>query len=123
VHPAVSEERNVLRDVTGDYLKVALRGLSLQRQASVDNLANVETPGYQAKRVDFESALRRAFTDRGAPTLAVSQSVSDSPAMQNGNNVAVDDELLMLSDNALRQQLVVESLNSRYRVLRTAIGG
>jgi flagellar basal body rod protein FlgB len=43
--------------------------------------------------------------------------------MQNGNNVAVDDELLMLSDNALRQQLVVESLNSRYRVLRTAIGG
>jgi flagellar basal-body rod protein FlgB len=113
----------VLRDITGDYLKVALEGLALQRQASVDNLANMETPGYQAKRVDFESALRRAVGDDTAPQLALRRSVAQSASAQNGNNVAVDDELLIMSDNALRQQLVVESLNSRYRVLRTAIGG
>ena len=112
----------MVHDVTGDYLKVALQGLSLQRQASTDNLANMETPGYQAKRVDFESALRRAF-DRGkSAVLDVEHKVSTAPTAQNGNNVAVDDELLIMSDNALRQQLVVHSLNSRYRVLRTAIG-
>jgi flagellar basal-body rod protein FlgB len=112
----------VLRDVTGDYLKVALEGLSLQRQASVDNLANMQTPGYQAKRVDFETALRRAFTAGYAPVLSPTSSVADTPVATNGNNVAVDDELLVLSDNSMRQQLVVESLNARYRVLRTAIG-
>ena len=112
----------MLRDVTGDYLKVALEGLSRQRQASVDNLANMETPGYVAKRVDFETALRRAVTSGRTPTVSASTSVSDAPTAQNGNNVAVDDELLLMSENSMRQQLVVESLNSRYRILRTAIG-
>ena len=112
----------MVHDVTGDYLKVALQGLSLQRRASTDNLANMETPGYLAKRVDFESALRRAY-DRGTnATLDVDSTTSTAPTAQNGNNVAVDDELLIMSDNALRQQLVVQSLNSRYRVLRTAMG-
>ena len=112
----------MLRDVTTDHLKVALEGLRLQRQASVDNLANMETPGYRAKRVDFESALRRATAGGRAPELSADVSVSDAPAGMNGNNVAVDDELLVMSENSMRQQLVVESLNSRYRVLRTAIG-
>ena len=112
----------MLHDVTGDYLKVALQGLGLQRQASTDNLANMETPGYLAKRVDFESALRRAFERGTGAVLDVERTSSNAPTAQNGNNVAVDDELLIMSDNALRQQLVVESLNSRYRVLRTAIG-
>ena len=112
----------MLHDVTGSYLKVALQGLSLQRQASTDNLANMETPGYLAKRVDFEAALRKAHQRGAGPTLDVDRSTSSAATAQNGNNVAVDDELLIMSDNALRQQLVVESLNSRYRVLRTAIG-
>jgi flagellar basal-body rod protein FlgB len=112
----------VITDVTGSYLKVALEGLRLQREASVDNLANLETPGFQAKRVDFETALRRALRSGSLPTLDVDRTVSMAPTAQNGNNVAVDDELLIMSDNALRQQLVVESLNARYRVLRTAIG-
>jgi flagellar basal-body rod protein FlgB len=112
----------VLRDVTTDYLKVALEGLSLQRKASVDNLANMQTPGFLAKRVDFETALRRASTGDRAPALDADVSVTDAPAGVNGNNVAVDDELLVMSENSMRQQLVVESLNSRYRVLRTAIG-
>jgi flagellar basal-body rod protein FlgB len=112
----------VLRDVTTDFLKTALEGLNLQRQASVDNLANMETPGYLAKRVDFEAALRRALDAGDAPSLRADVSTSSAPTGLNGNNVAVDDELLLLSENSLRQQLVVDSLNARYRVLRTAIG-
>lgn len=113
----------MLHSVTGDYLKVALHGLSLQRQTSTDNLANMETPGYLAKRVDFESALRKAFERGNGAVLDIDRTTSNAPTAQNGNNVAVDDELLIMSDNSLRQQLVVESLNARYRVLRTSIGG
>jgi flagellar basal-body rod protein FlgB len=112
----------VLRDVTTDYLKTALEGLNLQRRASVDNLANMETPGYLAKRVDFEDALRRAVAAGEPPALTAKVSTSSAPTGLNGNNVAVDDELLLLSENALRHQLVIDSLNARYRVLRTAIG-
>jgi flagellar basal-body rod protein FlgB len=113
----------VIREVTGDYLKVALAGLQAQRQAFVDNISNVETPGYLAKRVDFESSLRDAIRSGDTPTLQTETSTSTAPTALNGNNVAVDDELLSLSANSLRQQLVIESLNSRYRILRTAISG
>jgi flagellar basal-body rod protein FlgB len=113
----------MIRDVTGDYLKVALAGLAEQRQAFVDNIANVETPGYLAKRVDFESSLRDAIGSEQAPALQAVTSTSMAPTGLNGNNVAIDDELLSLTDNSLRQQLVVESLNSRYRIMRTAITG
>jgi flagellar basal-body rod protein FlgB len=113
----------MIGDVTGDYLKVALAGLSQQRQAFVDNIANVETPGYLAKRVEFESSLRDALRSDSAPTLEAVQTRSTAATGLNGNNVAVDDELLSLNDNSMRQQLVVESLNSRYRIMRTAITG
>ncbi|MPY94781.1 MAG: flagellar biosynthesis protein FlgB [Acidimicrobiia bacterium] len=114
----------MIGDVTGQYLKVALAGLSAQRQAFVDNLANVETPGYRAARVDFESSLRRAAqSGSDAPGLEATETRSTAPTRLNGNNVAVDEELLSMTDNGLRQQLVVESLNARYRLLRTAITG
>jgi flagellar basal-body rod protein FlgB len=116
--------RAVIGDVTSNYLKVALAGLSAQRQAFVDNLSNVETPGFRARRVDFESALQRsASSGDEAPTLAVASSRSTAPTRLNGNNVAVDEELLSMTDNGLQQQLVIESLNSRYRIMRSAITG
>jgi flagellar basal-body rod protein FlgB len=113
----------LLRDITGDYLKVAISGLEAARRANVDNLANVETPGFRARRVDFESALRAANGRGEWPTLQLNETRSNAPTRANGNNVAVDDEMLVLSETALRHQLVVESLNARYRLLRTAISG
>lgn len=114
----------MIGDVTANYLKVALSGLSAQRQAFVDNLANVETPGFRARRVDFESALRRSARSRDElPALEAVTSRSTAPSRLNGNNVAVDEELLGMTGNGLQQQLVIESLNSRYRMLRTAVTG
>ena len=41
----------------------------------------------------------------------------------NGNNVNIDFELLAEKENALRQRLVVQALNGKYGLLRTAITG
>ena len=41
----------------------------------------------------------------------------------NGNNVNIDFELLAEQENNLRQQLVVQALNGKYALLRTAIIG
>ena len=40
----------------------------------------------------------------------------------NGNNVNIDFEVLAAAENALRQQLAVQGLNTKYQMLRTAIG-
>jgi len=43
--------------------------------------------------------------------------------LPNGNNVRVEQELTGLSDTALRQQLLVEAVNAKFRLLRSVIVG
>ena len=44
-----------------------------------------------------------------------------APTRLNGNNVAIDEEIVGLTETALRHQLVVEAMNGKFRLLRTAI--
>jgi flagellar basal-body rod protein FlgB len=113
----------MIGDSTIDALRVGLNGLSLRRQASEDAVANMETPGYTANRVDFEDSLASAI-ESGDPTSATPTiSKTTDPALPNGNNVQVDQELMGLSDTELRQQLLVEAVNAKFRLLRTVIVG
>ena len=47
-----------LIDPTTSILEKALDGLTSRQSAITSNLANIDTPGYQAQTVDFETALR-----------------------------------------------------------------
>jgi flagellar basal-body rod protein FlgB len=112
----------IIGDLTTRSLAQALRGLESQQQAHEQNVANVETPGYLAKSVEFEASLRRAI-DSGRPEHAgVSQSTSTEPTRTDGNNVRLDRELTGLAENALRQQLVTAALNANFRLTRAALG-
>ena len=105
-----------------EVLAAALRGLDAQRQAAEHNIANVETPGFRARRVSFQDALRSAV-ESGDPTRAkITSSLSNAPTRIDGSNVNLEDEVTSLELNALRQQLLTEALNARYTRLRTAIG-
>ncbi len=46
-------------------MSVALDGLTMRQHAHSQNLANVDTPGYQARTVEFERSLKAAI-DSGA---------------------------------------------------------
>ena len=112
-----------ISDATIQALHASLHGLAMRRQAAEDNIANIETPGYLANRVDFEDSLRTAI-DRGDPTaMRASISRSLAPTRMNGNNVSIDQEIVGLTETALRHQLVVEAMNSKFRLLRTSIQG
>ena len=113
----------IVSDPTMRALHAALTGLNPRRQAAEDNIANVETAGYPAKRVDFEDSLRTAIS-RGEPgSVDISVSRSLAPTRMNGNNVAIDEEMVGLTETALRHQMVIEGMNSKFRLLRTSIVG
>lgn len=113
----------IVSDPTMRALHAALTGLNARRQAAEDNIANVETAGYTAKRVDFEDSLRTAIS-RGEPgSVDISVSRSLAPTRMNGNNVAIDEEMVGLTETALRHQMVIEGMNSKFRLLRTSIVG
>lgn len=108
--------------IQAQYLAAALRGLDAQREAAEHNIANIETPGFRARRVSFEDSLRRAM-ETGRPAVArISEHQSTGPLRLDGSNVSPTKEITELGINALQQQLVIEALNSHYGRLRAALG-
>jgi flagellar basal-body rod protein FlgB len=109
-------------DSTGSVIYAALNGLAARQRVISSNVANVETPGYVAGKVSFEDSLREAVADGEAGATRVSTIRSADPANLNGNNVSLDSEVVSLTDTDLRYQLMVQALNQKFGLLRTALG-
>jgi flagellar basal-body rod protein FlgB len=112
----------VITDVGMTALHTALDGLAARQRVTADNIANVNTPGFLAGRVDFESSLRGALADGGDPGSARSVVArSLEPTNTNGNNVQLDAETVIASETGLRYQLALTALDGKYNTLRTAL--
>ena len=112
----------VIGDVTSSALKAALDGLAQRQRVTADNIANINTPGFLAGRVDFESSLRGAIAGGENPASAnavVARSLE--PTNVNGNNVNLDSETLNATETGLRYQLALNALDGKYSQLRTAL--
>ena len=109
-------------DSTGSAIYAALNGLAARQRVIANNVANVETPGFIAGKVSFEDSLRAAISGGDAGATSVSTVRSTDPVNQNGNNVSLDNEVVSLTDTDLRYQLMVQAMNQKFGLLRTAIG-
>lgn len=126
-----------------DLLKRSLDAYSLRQKVIAENIAHVETPGYRARSVDFESRLSKAMEmstrsggpgikgsgdrhlpmDRGSLPAATIREGSER-ALDNGiNDVSMDLEMAALAETSLRHKLVTRILSMRYQGLRNAIRG
>jgi flagellar basal-body rod protein FlgB len=114
----------VFDDLTTSALRVSVAGLAARQNAIADNIANIETPGYQARKVEFEGALTSAINNGESPS-SVTPTVQNSlePSRLNGSNVNLDEETLSHIDTTMRYQLTLRALDSKYSMLRTAITG
>lgn len=112
-----------ISDVATRALGRALDGLDARQRAIASNVANVETPGYQARIVRFEDDLRRAMLSGDPVSSSIQVERSTAPTRLNGNNVNLDVELMESSETVLAQRLITQSLASKYSMMRTAISG
>ncbi|PZR54385.1 flagellar biosynthesis protein FlgB [Xylanimonas oleitrophica] len=103
-------------------LSSALDGLALRQRVIADNVANLQTPGYQAKRVLFEDALAAAV-DKGTGAASPRVARSLEPTREDGNNVNLDQQTLANIDTNLRYQLATQAISGTFSSIRTAIGG
>ena len=114
-------------DVASAAVRTALTGLATRQRVSANNIANIETPGFTAQRVDFEGALRSAVQNAtdGSTVDGVAPAVSSSPLAprQDGNNVNLDEETLSSMDTGLRYQTMLRAMDERYGLIATAIKG
>ncbi len=125
--------------------RAALTGLSRRHEATSANIANIDTPGYQRREVQFESALRQTLRSQldgpddpriltrthaghvaaggsaGAQRGSVPRDLISS--RNDGNNVSIDEEMLILADTQIRFQALTQTLGRRLTTLRSVIRG
>lgn len=112
-----------MEDLAIGALTGALDGLALRQRYIAADTANIETPGYLAHRVDFESSLAAAVAGGNPSGVAPSVLTSLEPTRSNGNNVNLDEETLQAVDTGLRYQLAGEAVSNTFARLRMSIGG
>ena len=106
--------------VTLSALTSALDGLAARQRAIADNVANVNTPNYAAKRVAFEEALAESVENGGGSVQATIRN-SLEPTKLNGNNVNLDTETLSNIDTVLRYQFAARAVEGSFTGVRTAL--
>jgi flagellar basal-body rod protein FlgB len=109
-------------DATTGLLQAALHGLSARQRVTADNLSNLETPGYRAGRVTFEDQLRAAEGSGDGSSVQPTLTHSVAPATPNGNNVAIDDEMVSAIETGVRYQLVIAAVKQKFSVMKSSIG-
>ncbi|MGI4755513.1 MAG: flagellar basal body rod protein FlgB [Janthinobacterium lividum] len=88
------------------------------------NMANVDTPGYHTRDIDFQHELSRALKSDGSHATPVQVStVSGLMERPDGNNVDVDRESVLLSEAQLQYQVGTQLMKSRFHELMSAING
>lgn len=105
--------------------------LNSQNQKVISgNLANLNTPGYSAKELSFDSVLRQSLEDHVLQMVRTNDnhSTPENPvsAMQNPETVEtgpvdLDHEMVKLSRNSVEYQYIVSMLNKRFSMLMQAI--
>ncbi|HTP69319.1 MAG TPA: flagellar basal body protein [Dongiaceae bacterium] len=97
--------------------------LAAMRQTLVSsNLANVDTPGYHTRDMDFRGELHRAMN--GIPEDGMSPfvvPVRGLLARPDGNNVNVDRESMLLAETQLQFKVATTILRAEFAEIHTAI--
>ncbi|WP_084631977.1 flagellar basal body rod protein FlgB [Demequina aestuarii] len=98
----------------------ALDALSMRQRVIAHNIANVQTPGFQGRRVAFEDALAAAVQD-GDGRVKATVARSLEPTREDGNNVNLDTEVVSNTDTGLRYQLATRAVEGQFTAVRTAL--
>lgn len=108
-----------------DMLQGYLKLLSDRQQLIATNMANVDTPGYRTRDVNFQAALRRVMDEgesgSGAMLESAAMETSGLPERPDGNNVNVDRESMLMAETQLQFQLGVQLVKSDLSMMMTAI--
>ena len=126
---------SLFSDISSLTAKAALNGLSLRQQAISRNIANIDTPGYQAQTVNFQETLSRLvdrdvllpldLTDEAHLTTAEGNLLMSTSLRPGGtlradeNNVDIDVEMADMSEAGIQYQAVSQAVSKKLLLLKT----
>jgi flagellar basal-body rod protein FlgB len=112
-----------LLDTTQQALESAMSGSMLRQTLLTNNLANVDTPGYQPQDVNFQATLQAAVAS-GQPADQVSfQPFTVQQAVgPDGNGVSPEQQQAALAQNGLLYETLTQVAAQREHILQSAMG-
>lgn len=90
--------------------------LSSRQKLVASNIANADTPGYHTQDLDFQQEFLKA--SGLAPQVV---EVDGLKTKNDGNNVSLDREARLVSENALRFGVASQLMRAQLRGVRSAI--
>lgn len=129
-----------LFDKTTGALGAAIQFRDMKQNVTSANIANAETPGYKAKKMDFEQALSRAVDIYGLGKMSVDHpdqfpvngnaisnvraDVYENPDItvtNDGNTVDMEKEMAELAENTIMYRAAVQLINKKLAGLAYAV--
>lgn len=110
-----------------DVHPAAMKVRAERTKLIASNLANLDTPGYQARDIDFKKSMAdESVRGHSSPSLTEGGGLGyrvPFQASQNGNTVELGVEQAAFAQNAIDFQVSLTFLNMNIRGLQTAITG
>jgi flagellar basal-body rod protein FlgB len=125
-------------DKTFNLLESAMDVRASRHKAIAENIANMDTPGYRSKDIDFARVLRAKVgegvgmvttnpnhIEAGADSVSLEARgfQSDREHGLDGNTVNAEGEMVKLAENTLMYNASAQILSSDFKTLRSAIQG
>ncbi|MCX7710680.1 MAG: flagellar basal body rod protein FlgB [Clostridia bacterium] len=121
-------------------LEKSLDASWLRNEAISQNIANVDTPGYKRKTVNFEEYLNQALDNSsfkgrrtdprhipigGGNIDGIEPKLTeDNKSLSyrlDGNNVDIDNEMALMAKNTIQYNALIQRINGSFRKLKSAI--
>ncbi|HTZ95477.1 MAG TPA: hypothetical protein VMB18_03700 [Terriglobales bacterium] len=114
---------SMIEDPCLSWLARVLDLSAARSELVMSNMANIDTPGYRTRDINFRQELERAADgsfDYAAfsPAVHTVQGLVERP---DGNNVSLEREGLLLADTQLRFNAATQLLRDRFKMLNSAI--
>jgi len=111
---------------------IGLIGKALNIRASYHkvisgNIANVATPGYKEKEMDFKKEIDRVInSDASASVISNGVTVTESPendglSSLDGNTVSVENQIVKLTENQVMYHSLVQVAAKRFSMMKFLI--
>ncbi|HEX3738620.1 MAG TPA: flagellar basal body rod protein FlgB [Terriglobales bacterium] len=97
---------------------------AMRTELITSNMANVDTPQYQTRDINFRQEMERALDDSPFAYASFSPMVREVRGLAvrpDGNNVSLEREGLLLADTQLKFQAAVQVLTAEFHRILSAI--
>ncbi|HVN23145.1 MAG TPA: flagellar basal body rod protein FlgB [Syntrophorhabdales bacterium] len=107
-----------------DLVSKALDVRNVYHKVIAGNIANVDTPGFKEKDIDFKKQLERRMSF-SAGNVDIQESPQDSLgfAALDENTVNMETQVMKMTENSMYYDALVQAISKKFSLMRYIING